>query len=438
MKNNYISFKRMSKMLLFFFIGSLFFLSSCQDDENAGAGAPIIERVRYTDPNTADSSFEKATLGSTLAIIGKNLATTEMVYLNDYPIGVNPVYATDNHLIVQVSDSIPTIAQSENIPHTLRVVNPYGETTFRFETLPPAPIIEQVGNEMVQPGDQLTLYGKYFYFVDTVFLPGDVFVTEGITTASNGSWVSVTVPEGFKPSVGDLDVIVSSESGNSRATRTSRVFGGSGIVADFDVDGPFQWPQNGSADWGWGIPSDNIVNSAPGIEPIDGHFAMVYWTLPPNWGWANEKLINLADWAGDQIFPVTPKEIYDSLESISSFDARMEITVSQPSSIEGVEVNILAYTTAGVEISFGVPLSDFVKTTDGTWYTLSVPLSKLANQNNKLSTYKDLLLGGSRDDNDVLIHQFRVNFINTTGDAIDLIAGVDNIRIVNATYSPEN
>src|SRR5690606_19534411 len=55
-------------------------LFSCTDEEPGSSGPPIIERVRNTDPSTADSAFVSATLGSTLAIIGQNLSTTTEVY----------------------------------------------------------------------------------------------------------------------------------------------------------------------------------------------------------------------------------------------------------------------------------------------------------------------------------------------------------------------
>ncbi|MEP1087344.1 MAG: hypothetical protein ABJH01_11760, partial [Algoriphagus sp.] len=64
------------------------FLGACQDDDEINVGPPTIERVRSTDPTTADSAFTSATLGSTLAILGNNLLGTQQVYLNDYPLGV--------------------------------------------------------------------------------------------------------------------------------------------------------------------------------------------------------------------------------------------------------------------------------------------------------------------------------------------------------------
>src|SRR5690606_20408712 len=153
---------------------------ACKEEDEINVGPPTIERVRNTDPTTADSAFTSATLGSTLAILGNNLLGTQQVYLNDYPLGVNTAYVTNNSVIVTVGDSVPTVATDPNVPNTLRLVNKAGEAIMEFQTLPPAPLVTQVKNQYVKPGDDLTLLGRYFYFVDTVYFPGeDVYVTSG-------------------------------------------------------------------------------------------------------------------------------------------------------------------------------------------------------------------------------------------------------------------
>src|SRR5688500_65921 len=115
------AYNRMSSTLFFFLLGSLFILTSCEkndndDDIRKASGPPVIERVRTTDPTTKDSSLSQTTLGSTIAIIGKNLASAQRVVFNGYSLNVNPAYATDNVLIIAVHDSIPTVATNPNVP----------------------------------------------------------------------------------------------------------------------------------------------------------------------------------------------------------------------------------------------------------------------------------------------------------------------------------
>lgn len=413
MKNIISHFSNISSTLMLFLIAALGVLSSCED-EDMGTGAPIIERVRYTDPTTADSSFTKAPLGSTLAIVGQNLSTSEYVYINGYQIRVNSAYATDNHLIVSVLDSVPTIATNPDVPNTLRVVNPYGEATYDFQTLPPAPIVEQVANQYLKAGETLRLYGRYFYFVDTVYLPGDIAITEGIS--ANGNSLSVIVPESYTPAEGSI--IVSSQSGTSNANRVSQLYNGYGIISNFDDTFP----------WGWGINAEtNVTTEADGIEPIEGKFALVNMSLPANYGWANDKVINLVDWGGAQIYPTSPAENYDPSLPIADFDARMEVAVNTSASLEGIELQVYYQNESDTELTANVPLTDFIRSKDGSWYTVTVALDKLANGTTKLDTYGDILTGNSGGQ-----HHFRIVIVNTTANDVPVTMTIDNVRVVNA------
>lgn len=397
---------------------ALTLLSACED-EDLSAGAPVIERVRFTDPTTADSSFSKAVLGSTLAIIGDNLGSSEYVYINGYQIRVNSAYASDRTLIVGVLDSVPTIATNPDVPNTLRVVNPFGEATIDFQTLPPAPIIEQVANQFIKAGETLTLFGRYFYFVDTVFLPGEIAITEGIT--ANGSTLSVAVPANYVPVEGD--VVVSSQSGNSSTNRASQLYTGRGIISNFDDTFP----------WGWGINVEqNVTTVAPNIEPVDEKFALINMPLPSNYGWSNDKVLNLVDFDGAQIYPTSPENIYDPALPIGDFDARMEVAVSTSASLEGVELQVWYQNENDSEFTANVPLSDFIRTTDGSWYTVSLPLNLLSSGSTKLSTYGDILTGNSSGQ-----HQFRIVIINTNSEEVPVTMAIDNVRIVNAELEAE-
>lgn len=398
-------------------------LFSCTDEEPGSYGPPIIERVRNTDPSTADSAFVSATLGSTLAIIGQNLSTTTEVYLNDYPLGVNPAYVTNRSVIVQVNDSVPTVATNPDVANKLRVVTEKGEAVFDFQTLPPAPQVLQVQNQYVKPGDELTLYGRYFYFVDTVYFPGeDVFVTSGIQTSQAGSVLKVTVPDNMDFSEG-ANIVVVSKSGTSATNRNTQIYSGEGMVADFDTNGALEWPWN----WGWGISGNMIKDSQPGIEAIDGNFGGINQTIAGGYGWSNDKLINLAAWSGAQMFPTTPEALYDPATPATSFDLRWEMAVNTAASLEGLEVVVWYPDRGGNELSFALPIGEVARTQDGIWYTYSVNLTQLTNGNTRLTNYGHFL-AGDRDG----IRQLRLMIQNTTATDKDAVIGIDNIRVVRA------
>ncbi len=397
-------------------------MGACKEEDEINVGPPSIERVRSTDPSTADSSFTYTTLGSTIAILGNNLLGTQQVYLNDYPLGINKAYVTNNSVIVTVGDSVPTVATDPNVPNTLRLVNRSGEAIMEFQTLPPAPQVLQVKNQYVTSGDDLTLFGRYFYFVDTVYFPGDdVFVTSGFVTNGAGNTLTVKVPEGLDFSEGSAIRVVT-KSGGSAVNRNTQIYNGEGMVADFDTNGALEWPWN----WGWGISGEMIKPSQPGISSLEGSFAGMNQSFPANYGWNNDKVLNLTNWGGVQIFPTEPAEDYSLSTATANFDIRFEIAVNTASSIQGLNVQLWYPDSKGNELSYDIPLSDFIKTTDGSWYTLSAAINRLTNGSTRLGTYEEFLQG------DGWAKQIRLVIINTTGNDIPAVIGIDNVRVVRA------
>ncbi len=399
------------------------FLGACQEEDEISVGPPAIERVRNTDPTTADSAFTSATLGSTLAIMGTNLLGTQQVYLNDYPLGVNTAYVTNNTVIVTVGDSVPTVATDPNVPNKLRLVTKSGESVIDFQTLPPAPQVLQVKNQYLKPGDEMTLFGRYFYFVDTVYFPGeDVFVTSGFQTNAGGTTLTVTVPDGLDFS-NSQTISVVTKSGGSATNRNTQIYNGKGMVADFDTNGALEWPWN----WGWGMSGDMIQPSQPGIEGLEGSFGGMNQAFPAGFGWNNDKVINLTNWGGAQIFPTAPDNEYNPSAPAASFDVRFDIAVNTTANITGLELQIWYPDSNGNELSYNIPMADFVKTTDGSWYTLSAALNRLTNGSTRLNTYGDFLKGDGGG-----VKQLRLVVINTTSSDISAVVGIDNVRVVRA------
>jgi len=401
------------------------FLGACKDEDEINVGPPTIERVRNTDPASTDSSFTYATLGSTLAIIGNNLLGTQQVYLNDYPLGVNTAYVTNNTVIVTVGDSVPTVATSPDVPNTLRLVNKSGEAVIEFQTLPPAPQIIQVKNQYVSAGDELTLFGRYFFFIDTVYFPGEnVYVTSGFEANAAGSMMKVKVPENLDFSNGQAIRVVT-KSGGSATNRNTQIYAEKGMVADFDTNGALEWPWN----WGWGISGDMIQPSQPGIAGLDGNFGGMNQAFPASYGWNNDKVINLTNYSGTQIFP--EGEGYEPSAPAGSFDIRFEVAINTTQSIEGLEMQVWYPDSQGNELSYNIPMSNFIKATDGSWHTLSANMTQLTNGSTRLATYGQFL-EGSYDDKGVNTKQLRLVVVNSTSNDIKAVLGVDNIRVVRA------
>jgi hypothetical protein len=265
----------------------------------------------------------------------------------------------------------------------------------------------------VKAGETLTLYGKYFYFIKDVTFPGGVKGTNA-TASPDGLSLTVTVPAGFDPTKGD--VIVTSESGKSAGNARTKLYS-VGMVGNFDDKNPF----------GWGIPASNITNSAPGITSIDGNFGLINMSLPGAYGWSNDKVINLADYSGKQIFPTEPATIFNPEEAIANYEARMEVAAVN-TSLEGIQLQIMTQEANDKEITANVNLKDFVRSTDGKWYTVAVPLANLANGSTKLAKYGDLLKGNKSG-----VKTYRAVIVNANAADAPATIAIDNMRIVNTT-----
>jgi hypothetical protein len=383
---------------------------SCSDDESP---APVITNVRLTDPATREISLIEAPLGAVLVIQGRNLGQVTKLLMNDYEVKLLPTLVTNTNIVVQIVDQVPTLATNPGVPNTIQVVTRDGKShTYNFQTLPPPAIIEAVSNELAKVGETITLSGKYFFFVKEITFPGDVKVTN-FTTAPDGTWLKVVVPAGVQPSGGHI--FVTSNSGISARTRRSHFGNSTGIFMNFDDLNPF----------GWGIQPTNITTSTPGgiIKPIDNKFGLISTLLNKNGGWSNDKVIDITYW-GKKMFPVGAG--YDSATAIGDMDIRMEVAVEKPTSnLNGVELMVWIELKK-VEYSYKFPLGSAVKTLDGTWYTVSIPLAALADASKKtVSKYDDML--------DQETHEIRLVINNSTANDIDGVIAIDNIRIVNHT-----
>ena len=116
--------------------------------------------------------------------------------------------------------------------------------------------------------------------------------------------------------------------------------------------------------------------------------------------------------SGD-IFPHTPASVYDPNTALTSFDLKLEMSATK--SISGLQLQVWQN-----DYTVTVPLSDYVKTTDGKWYTVSANLGNMAKGANKLAKLKDLYA----------TKELRVLVVNPTASDVVSTMGIDNIRMV--------
>ena len=224
-----------SSWIYFSFLGAMligFLFTGCSDDDSEG-GMINVNSVYLQDVNSTvpDREVTFARLGQLLRIEGSGFTGLKRVYINGFQTSFNPVYVSDNSLLVRISGDTPTIDAEEDVRNTIRLVNDNNETTIEFEIRSSAPTITNISNTLPNPGEEITVYGTGLIEVTKVVFPGDIEVTEGITyDEEDGEFFTVTVPDGVSESGGSIYI----ESANGGAYSPAYFNFKEGVILNFD------------------------------------------------------------------------------------------------------------------------------------------------------------------------------------------------------------
>lgn len=157
---------------------ALISLASCSDDENSG-GQPVIECVRLTDPEKADSTFTDATVGQMILIQGRNLNNALNVYINNQDCYFNSNYNTSTHLIVTIPADLIVRGMDENVPLEIRIETTHGTASYPFHVIAGYPSLEQYKADLelnadgipeMRPGQEVTLVGKLLHEIEHIYV----------------------------------------------------------------------------------------------------------------------------------------------------------------------------------------------------------------------------------------------------------------------------
>lgn len=159
-------------MLLF----AVFAFAACDDDES---GQPVIERVRLTDPDKADSTFTEAYLGQMILIEGHDLDGARNIYINNQDCYFNSNYNTSSHIIMTIPSDLVVYGQDNSLPMEIRVETTHGSATYSFHVIAGSPSVEyyktdsplnEQGVPEMQPGQAVVLYGSLFHEISAVYV----------------------------------------------------------------------------------------------------------------------------------------------------------------------------------------------------------------------------------------------------------------------------
>ena len=236
---------------------------SCNDDD-ASLGAPVVENVSLAHN---DSLVEQGTADNMYIIRGKGFSGTSKIYFNDTDTYFNPVYVTDNVIMVTIDRNTPY----ENATNELKIVTPRGIATYSFVVAPPGPAITGFNPVNATVGETIKIRGSFF--LDPVVTFGDIPATVISSTLTE---ITVQVPEGAT----NKHIIVTTISGEA----TSWAGVGTAIYDDVFY--------NGIALEGATAASVTDINAAQGNNVLKATLGgWASWSL--NWTW-NDQLSNYA------------------------------------------------------------------------------------------------------------------------------------------------
>jgi hypothetical protein len=211
-------------------------LSSCSTDDDAGGGEIVVDAIYLQDVNSdvQDREVTFARVGQLLRLEGSGFTGMRRVFINGFQTDFNPVYVSDNSMLIRVSQDTPVLEAEDDVRNTIRLVKDNTERTIEFEIRSSAPSINKISHTLPLAGEEITVYGSGLVEVTKVIFPGGVEVTEGIVyDEEDGEFFTVTVPEGVSPDGGPIRI----ESANGEASSPAFFNVERGVILNFDGRG---------------------------------------------------------------------------------------------------------------------------------------------------------------------------------------------------------
>ncbi|MGQ1889677.1 glycan-binding surface protein [Thermophagus sp. OGC60D27] len=266
--------KNIIRIIIFAFI-SVIVCVSCENDDNNKV--PKIKYIRPVDALKSDSLLASASMGQTIAIIGSDLEQVVTIIFNDVEAKLNPVYVTDQSIIVTIPSTIP-----EEISNSITFLTSSGnQVVYDFEISIPSPQISSISCEWAPEGSVATLYGSYFFptadgSINVVF-PGNIqadvleFDSEGIifTVPSGVVKGSITVTNDF--GTGRSEFIYKDDTGifiNGENPTEWNGWNLSDFGTENGIDGTYLKFEGTTGSWAWPANALQLFYINPTGEPL--------------------------------------------------------------------------------------------------------------------------------------------------------------------------
>lgn len=360
-------FKQPKSLYLALAVVLMLGINACKkDNNNYGKGSPEITKVRtltkndsviidhQIDLNTTqtypevrplpfDSTTNSGKVYTLYAIIGKNLATTKHIYINDAEVYFNIALATDQSIIFSIPTTVPF--SNASTTNKLKLVTSFGEILYDFVIEQPFPSITSVDKMAGNTDDLITIKGTTFDGLSAVkfgTLPGTI-------VSSTSTQAVVKVPAGV---VG----------GSILSITTSATLGG----------GTTSGPQSSNG-INLSIPGNN--SEAFGVYPFGFTEAVYEDSFENGWfqyGWSNSPSDNSTDHVlrGTKAIKVQYAGGYDGYVigasgNIEAKSFKMSIYGGKGSDNKVIHI--------ALDYNFGNPVAIVLK--EGVWTNYNIPMT---------------------------------------------------------------
>lgn len=383
--------------------------SGCNDDEECTV--PRIDSVTFRYDSLRVNYLVPTKL---MTIHGINLDDPSAIYINNTSLPLYYVLVFENTITFQMPN-LETNNIDEALSDSVRVVKTCGESMIMVDILNAPPYIEKISNEYGVAGDTLTLWGKYFSLLDSVYFP--VGNPGEIAEIPYDTVCKVIVPYG---AINEGEIVLSSKSGSGSSAYGIEYRDKSGMICDFDYWDTWQ---------GYGgVVTDG--SEYPELPEANGYyFVGKTGTLAPG------------EAADLSVLPLTIDRAigYPGNLTLDYFAIKMEMVVNKPWDKGSYRIEIgKEVTPDSLEFAYQYDFKPWNDTTiipritDSTfnytynyltWRTVQVPMKDfflIGSDSLKIQSYAQL-----RGAN-----YMKWTFVNTSDETINnLEVGLDNIRI---------
>jgi hypothetical protein len=163
--------------------------------KNSNSGPPTVTGVRSVTPAEKDSLFDQALPGTLVVIQGSGFSGLQAVYFNDSIAAFNPVYVTNNNIIINGPSGAKTAATNPGVSSAIRIITNHGSTSYTFHVVLNAPVI--TGIAIDSTNTNLIITGANLVGVQKITFPvPGVDSSPSFVVDTNQQLITAVIPAG--------------------------------------------------------------------------------------------------------------------------------------------------------------------------------------------------------------------------------------------------